>query len=74
MRCHELRRVRPRGPCRVGLSLCVVFVAGIVLTVGRYLTPTRVDIDRGGLAVDFGGVPGVGDADAVLAACRRAKR
>ena len=48
--------------------------SGLVLTVGRYLTPTRVDIDRGGLSVDFGGVPGVGDADAVLAACRREKR
>ena len=51
--------------------------SGLVLTVGKYLTPSRVDIDRGGIAADVVASPaGAVDtdaADAVLGACRRAK-
>jgi hypothetical protein len=31
--------------------------SGMVLTVGRYLTPSRIDIDRQGLAPDFNTLP-----------------
>ena len=51
--------------------------SGLVLTVGKYLTPSRVDIDRGGIAADLvasaAGAVDADAADAVLGACRRAK-
>jgi hypothetical protein len=31
--------------------------SGMVLTVGRYLTPARIDIDRQGIAPDFSTLP-----------------
>lgn len=44
--------------------------SGMVITVGKYLTPRGVDIDRFGIAPDFRSLPGPRDAAAVLDACR----
>ena len=44
--------------------------SGLVLTVGRYLTPAGTDIDLEGLRADFGGLPAPADADATLRACK----
>lgn len=44
--------------------------SGLVLTVGKYLTPARTDIDREGLRPDFRHMPSSDAAAAHLAACR----
>jgi C-terminal processing protease CtpA/Prc len=44
--------------------------SGLVITVGKYLTPRGTDIDRFGIAPDFGSQPAPGQAAAVLNACR----
>ncbi len=44
--------------------------SGLVLTVGKYLTPARTDIDREGIAPDFRHTPSAPAAAARLAACR----
>lgn len=44
--------------------------SGLVLTVGKYLTPLGRDIDFGGIKPDFGSMPGSKEADEALAACR----
>ncbi|WIA44148.1 hypothetical protein OEZ86_010486 [Tetradesmus obliquus] len=44
--------------------------SGLVITVGKYLTPRGTDIDRFGIAPDFGAQPAPGQAAAVLDACR----
>jgi C-terminal processing protease CtpA/Prc len=44
--------------------------SGLVLTVGKYVTPTGTDIDREGLRPDFRAQPQPADADAAVAACR----
>lgn len=44
--------------------------SGLVLTVGKYVTPSGVDIDREGLRPDFRTLPQPADADAAIAACR----
>ncbi|KAF6257207.1 ClpP/crotonase [Scenedesmus sp. NREL 46B-D3] len=44
--------------------------SGLVITVGKYLTPRGTDIDRFGIAPDFGSQPAARQAAAVLDACR----
>jgi C-terminal peptidase prc len=44
--------------------------SGLVITVGKYLTPNGVDIDRNGIVPDFRGVPSSVDASRRLNACR----
>jgi len=44
--------------------------SGLVLTVGKYLTPVGRDIDFGGIKPDFGSMPGSKEADEAVAACR----
>jgi C-terminal processing protease CtpA/Prc len=44
--------------------------SGLVLTVGKYLTPARTDIDREGLRPDFRHMPSADAAAQHLAACR----
>ncbi len=44
--------------------------SGLVLTVGKYLTPLGRDIDFGGIKPNFGSMPGAKEADEAVAACR----
>lgn len=44
--------------------------SGLVLTVGKYLTPLRTDIDREGLKPDFRHMPSSTAAAEQLQACR----
>lgn len=44
--------------------------SGLIITVGKYLTPRGVDIDRFGIAPDFGSLPDPNTAEAALDACR----
>jgi C-terminal peptidase prc len=44
--------------------------SGLVITVGKYLTPNGVDIDRSGITPDFKASPEPGVAQQALAACR----
>lgn len=44
--------------------------SGLVLTVGKYLTPLRTDIDREGLKPDFRHMPSSSAAAEQLQACR----
>lgn len=44
--------------------------SGLVLTVGKYVTPNGTDIDREGLRPDFKAAPPGGAADEAIAACR----
>lgn len=44
--------------------------AGLVVTVGKYLTPNGTDIDRAGIQPDFRQLPSREAADAALRACR----
>lgn len=44
--------------------------SGLVLTVGKYLTPAGTDIDRQGLVPDFASLPTPRQAAATLDACR----
>lgn len=44
--------------------------SALVVTIGKYLTPARIDIDREGLRPDFGSLPERNIADARLAACK----
>ncbi len=44
--------------------------SALVVTIGKYLTPARTDIDREGLRPDFGSIPDPGSAQATLAACK----
>lgn len=44
--------------------------SGLVITVGKYLTPRGVDIDRFGIAPDFGSLPAPDQAADTLNACR----
>lgn len=44
--------------------------SGLVLTVGKYLTPARVDIDLEGLQPDFSRMPSPELAAQRIAACR----
>ena len=44
--------------------------SALVVTIGKYLTPARIDIDREGLRPDFGTIPDRATADARLAACK----
>lgn len=44
--------------------------SGLVLTVGKYLTPAGTDIDLDGIVPDFGAMPGGNVADEAIAACR----
>ena len=48
--------------------------SGLVLTVGKYLTPARADIDRAGLRPDFRHMPSADAAAELLAACRPAQQ
>lgn len=43
---------------------------GLVLTVGKYLTPAKVDIDREGIKPDFKNVPTVKNAQEKIEACK----
>ena len=47
--------------------------SGLVITVGKYLTPGGVDIDRFGIEPDFKSAPGAARAEAALEACRVAR-
>ena len=44
--------------------------SGLVMTVGRYITPARTDIDREGLKPDFRSVPAKEDVQKKLKACK----
>ena len=44
--------------------------SGVVLTVGKYLTPSGRDIDLDGIVPDFGSDPGDEGTDAAILACR----
>ena len=44
--------------------------SGLVLTVGKYVTPKGTDIDREGLLPDFRSAPGAEAADSAIRACR----
>eukprot|EP00879_Flechtneria_rotunda_P031514 GHRR01034433.1.p2 GENE.GHRR01034433.1~~GHRR01034433.1.p2 ORF type:complete len:124 (+),score=37.81 GHRR01034433.1:499-870(+) len=44
--------------------------SGLVITVGKYLTPRGVDIDRFGIAPDFSSQPAPTQAAEALNACR----
>lgn len=44
--------------------------SGLIITVGKYLTPRGVDIDRFGIAPDFSSLPDQGSAEEKLNACR----
>lgn len=44
--------------------------SGLVITVGKYLTPNGVDIDRSGITPDFRAPPDPSVAQQALAACR----
>lgn len=44
--------------------------SGLVLTVGKYVTPNGTDIDREGLQPDFRSRPGADAADRAIQACR----
>ena len=48
--------------------------SGLVLTVGKYLTPARTDIDREGIQPDFRHPPPPYAAAERLAACRMPAR
>lgn len=44
--------------------------SGLVLTVGKYVTPNGTDIDREGLQPDFRSRPGADAAERAIQACR----
>jgi carboxyl-terminal processing protease len=44
--------------------------SGLVITVGKYLTPGGVDIDRFGIEPNFKSAPAAGRAEEALNACR----
>lgn len=44
--------------------------SGLVITVGKYLTPSGVDIDGNGIKPDFRGLPQPDKASQALKACR----
>jgi C-terminal peptidase prc len=44
--------------------------SGIVITVGKYLTPAGTNIDRDGIRADFARTPPTSERDATLQACR----
>jgi C-terminal processing protease CtpA/Prc len=44
--------------------------SGLIITVGKYLTPRGVDIDRFGIAPDFKSLPSQREAETALNACR----
>jgi C-terminal processing protease CtpA/Prc len=44
--------------------------SGLVLTVGKYVTPNGTDIDREGLSPDFRSQPGRAAAESAIRACR----
>jgi carboxyl-terminal processing protease len=44
--------------------------SALVVTIGKYLTPARTDIDREGIRPDFGSIPERSTAAAKLAACK----
>lgn len=44
--------------------------SGLIITVGKYLTPRGVDIDRFGIAPDFASLPGPVQAADALNTCR----
>lgn len=44
--------------------------SGLVITVGRYLTPAKVDIDREGIRPNFRAMPSAQHAEQELQACR----
>ena len=44
--------------------------SGLVLTVGKYVTPSGTDIDREGLRPDFRAPPSGAASDAAIRACR----
>jgi len=44
--------------------------SGLVLTVGKYLTPAHVDIDRNGIEPYFKFQPSPAKANEILQACR----
>jgi carboxyl-terminal processing protease len=48
--------------------------SGVVLTVGRYVTPKFVDIDRTGITPDFAMFPGFEVSKKSLDACELPKR
>lgn len=44
--------------------------SALVVTIGKYLTPARTDIDREGIRPDFGSIPEGNVAAAKLTACK----
>ncbi|GLC77777.1 hypothetical protein PLESTB_000957100 [Pleodorina starrii] len=44
--------------------------SGLVVTVGKYLTPRGTDIDRYGIKPDFNGVPSAAQYDSTVRACK----
>ncbi|KAK9797379.1 hypothetical protein WJX73_007798 [Symbiochloris irregularis] len=45
--------------------------SALIVTVGKYLTPSRIDLDRTGIVPDFSKLPSAADAQAALNACRQ---
>jgi carboxyl-terminal processing protease len=43
--------------------------SGLILTVGKYITPGRMDIDRNGIEPDFKNLPGMLEAKQKLGSC-----
>ena len=44
--------------------------SGLVLTVGKYLTPAKTDIDREGIQPDFRNIPSPAAAEETIKACK----
>ncbi len=44
--------------------------SGLIVTVGKYLTPAKVDIDRSGIATAFKKIPSLEEINQNIAACR----
>lgn len=48
--------------------------SGLVLTIGKYLTPALVDIDREGIQPEFKNIPSLDGQESALRACKLTKK
>lgn len=48
--------------------------SGLVLTIGKYLTPGLVDIDREGIRPEFKNIPSLDGRESALQACKLSKK
>mmetsp|Transcript_5031 Transcript_5031/g.12836 ORF Transcript_5031/g.12836 Transcript_5031/m.12836 type:complete len:100 (-) Transcript_5031:71-370(-) len=44
--------------------------SGLIVTVGKYVTPARVDIDRHGISTSFKKIPSMEEMQSNIRACR----